>query len=69
MELYSWPLGANRGIEIRRIRLEKQLDTLLQEKRAEQVKCWNDIALLNKELRNWFKEYCDLAQRVRLILP
>lgn len=68
LQLYDWGLGSNRAIEIRRIRLEKQLDTLLLEKRTEQVKCWNDIALLNKDFRNWFKQYCDLAQRVNLIL-
>lgn len=68
-ELYTWELGRNRGIEIRRVRLEKQLGTLKQEKRQEQIHSWQDIALLKKEFRNWFKQYRDLVQRVKIILP
>ena len=69
LELYTWELGRNRGIEIRRVRLEKQLDSLKQEKRQEQVQCWQDIAQLKKEFRTWFKQHCDLVQRVKIILP
>src|SRR5712692_3134380 len=39
-ELYTWQLGANRSIENRRSRLERQLDALDQEKRQELVKAW-----------------------------
>ena len=68
MELYVWPLSGNRAIEQRRNGLEKQLDALKQEKRQEQVKCWQDIAVLKVESRTWQKQYHDLVQRVRLVL-
>lgn len=67
-ELYQWRFGSNRNIESRRSKLEKQLDSLKQEKRQEQVQCFRDILLLGKESRNWFKQYCDLMQRVKIIL-
>ncbi len=68
MELYLWPLSANRAIEQRRGMLEMQLDALDQEQRKEQVQAWPDIAALKTEFRTWFKQYCDMAQRVRMIL-
>jgi len=61
-------IGRNRSVELRRTRIEQQLNQLLQEKRMEQGRCFRDIALLNKELRNWFKEYANLTQRVKLVL-
>jgi len=67
-EMYIWPIGGNRAIETRRSSIEKQLDALKQEKRSEQVQCWQDIAQLEKEFRIWFKQYCDLVQRVKLVL-
>lgn len=66
-EMYQWPINHSRAIETRRSGVEKQLDTLKQEKRKEQVQCWQDIAGLKKEFRVWLKQYSDLAQRVRLI--
>jgi hypothetical protein len=66
--LERWPLDGIRAIEQRRSTLEKQLDALLQEKRAEQVKCWQDVARLKEEGRKWCKQYRDLRERVRLIV-
>lgn len=63
-----WPLGHNRAIENRRSKLEQQLDALLQEKRMEHVKCWQDISRLKSEFRTWFKQHSDLEQRARLIM-
>lgn len=68
-ELYGWEPGINKGIEIRRSKLEKELNTLNQEKRQEDIQCWQDIALLKKEFRDWFKQYSDLLQRVKIIVP
>jgi len=68
-ELSQWEFGSSRNVEQRRSNLEKQLDTLKQEKRQEQVQCWQDIVSLKKELRNWFKQYCDLMQRVKIVMP
>lgn len=67
-ELDAWGLGHNRNIDSRRSRLEQQLDALNQEARQEQVKRWQDVAALKKEFRTWFKQYADLAGRMRLII-
>ncbi len=69
LQLDHWHLGANRNIESRRTALETQLDTLLHEKRQEQILCWQDIARLKTEFRTWFKQYRDLVERVRIIAP
>ena len=68
-DLYTWRIDGIRAVEQRRSALEKQLDTLKQEKRQEQVQCWQDIANLKVEFRKWFKQYGDLALRVRVMLP
>jgi hypothetical protein len=68
-ELEQWMFGHNRWVEQRRSALENQLDTLNQEKRQEQVQCWRDIAQLTREFRDWFKQYRDLMQRIKIIIP
>lgn len=68
LELYIWPLGANRSVEQRRLGLEGMLDLLLRERRNEQVKCTEEVARLKIELWRWLKEYLELAQRVRLVV-
>jgi len=62
-------IGGNRSIELRRSRLEQQLNNILQEKRLEQSRCWKDIAQLNKESRQWLKQYMDLVERVKIVIP
>lgn len=68
-ELTHIALGTNRSVESRRSALERQLDAFKEEARRERVQCWQDIAGLKRELRTWLKQYLDIAQRVRLILP
>lgn len=68
-ELSFFPIGGNRAIESRRSTLEKQLDALVQEKRQEQVRCWQDIAALKKEFRVWLKQYSDLVSRAEILMP
>jgi hypothetical protein len=67
-ELYPLELGKSRAVEGRRSQLETQLDMLKQEKRKEQIQCWQDKEALKKEWRQWFKQYCDLVQRAKIIL-
>lgn len=67
LPLDFWEPGSISSIDSRKAGFAKQLDKLKQEVRQEQVQCWQDISQLNKEFRNWFKQYCDLVQRVRLI--
>ena len=67
-ELRQWPLSGDRAIEQRRSGLEGTLDTLLNEKRREQVQCWQDVADLKKDFWKWFKDYCDVSQRAQMVL-
>jgi len=67
-EMHDFPVSSNRALEMRRTGLEKQLDGLLQEHRAEQIERFKDVAKLKTERRDWKKQRADLAQRVRLVL-
>ena len=67
LEMYDWPITANRALEQRRITLEAQLDTLNLERRQEMVKSFQDTAKLKKEFRMWWKQYSDLMQRTHLV--
>lgn len=65
--LDAYPLGTNRAWEMRRSALEKELDGLNKEQRAERAACFSDIATLSAEWRSWFKQYRDALVRMRLI--
>jgi len=67
-ELYRFPMGGSRAIEQRRSGLEKQLDALNQEMRGEMVTCWQDVAKLRAELRQWWKQYEEARQRTAIVL-
>ncbi len=67
--LDAYPLGSNRAWEMRRSALEKELDGLNKEQRAERAACFADIAKLSAEWRSWFKQYRDALLRTRLIAP
>ncbi len=67
LELTQWPLSGNRAIEQRRSQLETMLDTLLNEKRREQILCLQDVAKLKRDFWRWFKEYCDVVQRMSVV--
>ncbi|MBI4127694.1 MAG: hypothetical protein HY459_01345 [Parcubacteria group bacterium] len=66
-ELYERGLGVNRNLDSRRSRLEIQLDKLNEESREERVRAWQDVENLSKEWRTWFKQYCDLVQRLKIV--
>jgi hypothetical protein len=67
-ELTIFAMGSNRIVEQRRSGLERQIDTLKQEARAERLKRWQDVAALKTELRTWLKQYRDLLLRAHLVL-
>ena len=67
-EIELWPLSASKAHTQRRTALEQQLETLNQQLRNERIQSWRDIAVLKTEARKWFKEYQNLADRVRFIL-
>lgn len=66
-ELYERGLGISRNLESRRSKLEIQLDKLNEESRGERVRAWQDVENLSREWRTWFKQYCDLVQRLRIV--
>lgn len=68
LALDMWPLSSDRAIEQRRSQLEDKLDQLLHEVRREHIESWQDQARLRTEFWRWFKQYSDVAQRVRLVL-
>ena len=66
-ELYERGLGINKNLDSRRSKLEIQLDKLNDESREERVRAWQDVESLSKEWRTWFKQYCDLVQRLTIV--
>lgn len=68
-ELDNWGLGHNRDIDLRRSKLEKELETLKKQKRDEERENWRDIALLKKEHREFYRQYREALRRVKVIFP
>lgn len=63
-----WTLGLRRHVEQRRSLIERQIDLLKQEARNEQRQCWQDIAQLKAERRQWLKQYRDALLRANVVL-
>lgn len=61
--------GISEGTDQRRLDLEKELGRLSQEKRHETITCWQDVARLAEEARDRFREYRELLQKTRILLP
>jgi hypothetical protein len=66
-ELDTWPRGANRSIEQRKIALEREISNLSKEMRSEKVACFRDIALLKRDLRQFQREYRNELRRVKML--
>lgn len=62
-----WGLGYNRGVDMKRNLLERQLANLRKEKRGVELRTWEDIINLRKELRKVLDEYKDALRRYRMI--
>ena len=69
LEVLNWTPGASRSVDQRRSVLERELAVLNVERRKQQVEAWRDVAILQREFRTWLKQYSDLMQRVRLVVP
>lgn len=67
LPLQSYPFSLDRSFDRRREDLEARLDRLCFEARREEVERWRDVAVLRREQRQWFREYCDLRQRLLLL--
>lgn len=61
----GWAVGYNRGVDEKRIELERTLRELRREKRATRVRAWDDLVRLRAELRERRREYFAAARRAR----
>ena len=53
----GWAVGYNRGVDDKRIELERTLHDLRKEKRSWRVRLWDDVVRLRSELREKRQEY------------
>jgi len=66
-EFNRWGLGYNTGVDKKRNHLERMLSDLRKERRATELRCWDDIVALRKDMRNTLSEYKDILRRGRLL--
>ena len=64
-QFHFWGIGYNKGVDMKRNLLERQLSTLRRERRAVELKAWADIVNIRKELRRTLEEYKDAIRRYR----
>lgn len=50
-------MGYNTGVDVKRNHLERQLQQLRTERRAAELRTWDDLVRLRKELREAVREY------------
>jgi hypothetical protein len=66
-EFRHWGLGYNTGVDKKRNHLERMLADLRKERRATELRCWEDIVALRKDLRDTLTEYKDIIRRGRML--
>lgn len=66
-EFDRWGLGYNTGVDKKRNHLERMLSDLRKERRATELRCWEDIVALRKDLRETLTEYKDIIRRGRML--
>jgi hypothetical protein len=66
-EFEFWGIGYNRGVDMKRGLLERQLADFRHKRRQEQHAFWRDVVALRKELREAIAEYEGALRRLRLI--
>lgn len=66
-ELESWPTGGNHAMDKRRGALEDKIHKLENELRIQDIRRWQDMVFLKKELRKTFMEYNDLKRKLKII--
>lgn len=67
LELDTYSIGSNQLVDKRRGALEDKIHALERDLRTQDLKRWQDIVILKKELRRTFREYQDLKRKFRLI--
>ena len=66
-QVSSWGIGYNTGVDVKRNFLERQLAQFRKERRETELRAWEDIVDLRKELREATAEYRELRRRYRLM--
>ncbi len=61
----GWGVGYNTGVDVKRNHLERQLQQLRTERRGAELRTWDDLVKVRKELREAMKEYRDTDRLVR----
>lgn len=67
LEVDTWAVGKNQTIDMRRSRIEREVEALKREKREEARECWRDVALLKKERRQFYHEYRNALRRMKVL--
>ena len=66
-EFNCWGLGYNTGVDKKRNHLERMLSDLRKERRGTELRCWQDIVALRKDLRDTLSEYKNIIRRGRML--
>jgi len=62
-EFNSWGIGYNTGVDKKRNHLERMLNDLRKERRATELRCWEDIVAIRKDMRETLTEYKGILRR------
>jgi len=63
----TWGIGYNTGVDVKRNFLERMLANLRKERRATELRAWEDIITLRKDMREALSEYRELLRRDKLV--
>ncbi len=61
----GWGVGYNTGVDVKRNHLERQLQQLRTERRGAELRAWDDLVKVRKELREAMKQYRDSDRLAR----
>ena len=67
LELDTYSIGSSQLVDKRRGALEDKIHYLEKDLRNQDLKRWQDIVILKKELRQTFREYQDLKRKFMII--
>ena len=66
-EFKFWGIGYNTGVDKKRNHLERILVELRKKRRATELRAWEDIIALRKEMRGALTEYKDIVRRGNML--
>ncbi len=68
-ETKGWGVGYNRGIDMKRNHLERQLEVLRHKRRQERRTLWHDVMEVKKRLREAMSEYARVSRTSHAMGP